>query len=88
MHTTLKWILIGLGIFLVGVYVLLSWMAGGPKDALYMVRYAFPHMRLGNLKVGDQAPDARLMALDGSTRFHIREKTSGRPLVLVFGSFT
>jgi hypothetical protein len=88
MHTTLKWILIGLGIFLVGVYVLLSWMAGGPKDALYMVRYAFPHMRLGNLKVGDQAPDARLMALDGSTRFHIRERTSGRPLVLVFGSFT
>jgi hypothetical protein len=88
MHTTLKWILIGLGIFLVGVYVLLSWMAGGPKDALYMVRYAFPHMRLGNLKVGDQAPDARLMALDGSTRFHIRERTAGRPLVLVFGSFT
>jgi hypothetical protein len=88
MHATLKWILIGLGIFLVGVYVLLSWMAGGPKDALYMVRYAFPHMRLGNLKVGDQAPDARLMALDGSTRFHIRERTSGRPLVLVFGSFT
>ena len=40
------------------------------------------------LKVGDEAPDARLVALDGTTRFHIRERTNGRPLVLVFGSFT
>ena len=53
-----------------------------------MVRYALPHMHRGNLKVGDQAPDARLVALDGSRRFHIRERTAGRPLVLVFGSFT
>jgi hypothetical protein len=88
MPTAVKWILISLGVLLVAVYGLLTWMAGGPKDALYMVRYAFPHMRMGNLKVGDQAPDARLMALDGSTRFHIRERTAGRPLVLVFGSFT
>jgi peroxiredoxin len=53
-----------------------------------MVRYAFPHMHRGTLKVGDEAPDARLIALDGTTNFHIREKTAGRPLVLVFGSFT
>jgi hypothetical protein len=66
----------------------LSYMAGSPKDALYMVRYAFPHMHRGTLKVGDEAPDARLLALDGQTRFHIRERTAGRPLVLVFGSFT
>ena len=66
----------------------LSYMAGSPKDALYMVRYAFPHMHRGTLKVGDDAPDARLLALDGQTRFHIRERTAGRPLVLVFGSFT
>jgi hypothetical protein len=38
--------------------------------------------------VGDDAPDARLLGLDGETRFHIRERTGGRPLVLVFGSFT
>jgi hypothetical protein len=84
----LKWILISVAVLLVALYVLLSIMAGGPKDALYMVRYALPHMHRGNLRVGDQAPDARLVALDGSTRFHIREKTAGRPLVLVFGSFT
>jgi hypothetical protein len=48
-----------------------------------------PHMHRGTLKVGSDAPDARIVALDGSSRFHIRERTGGgRPLVLVFGSFT
>ena len=70
------------------VFIGLSIMAGSPKDAYGMVRYALPHMHRGNLKVGDDAPDARLLALDGSTLFHIRERTAGRPLVLVFGSFT
>ena len=88
MSPALKWTLISLAVLLVAVYVLLSVMAGGPKDALYMVRYALPHMHRGDLKVGDQAPDAKLVGLDGSTRFHIRERTAGRPLVLVFGSFT
>jgi len=88
MPIALKWMLITLAVLFVGVATLFSFMAGSPKDALYMVRYAFPHMRLGKVKVGDQAPDAQLVALDGSTRFHIRERTAGRPLVLVFGSFT
>jgi len=52
------------------------------------MRYALPHMHRGKLKVGDDAPDARLVALDGNEHFHIRERTNGRPLVLVFGSFT
>jgi hypothetical protein len=88
MPAALKWILIALAVLLLALYGLFTWMAGGPKDAFYMVRYAFPHMRPGKLKVGDLAPDAPLVALDGSTRFHIRERTTGRPLVLVFGSFT
>jgi hypothetical protein len=83
-----KYVLVSLLVLVAGVFLLLSIMAGSAKDAFYMVRYALPHMRTGNLKVGDSAPDARLVALDGSTRFHIREKTEGRPLVLVFGSFT
>ena len=53
-----------------------------------MVRYALPHMHRGNLKVGSDAPDARLLALDGTSHFHIRERIAARPLVLVFGSFT
>src|SRR5256885_1722202 len=69
-------------------YIVLSVMAGGPKDALYMIRYALPHMHRGNLKVGDSAPDARLLALSGTDHFHIRERTGAKPLVLIFGSFT
>ncbi len=53
-----------------------------------MVRFALPHMHVGTLKAGDTAPDVRLVALDGKTRFHLHERTSGRPLVLIFGSFT
>lgn len=82
------WIGISLGALVVIAYIVLSVMAGGPKDALYMIRYALPHMHRGNLKVGDSAPDARLIALNGADHFHIRERTGAKPLVLVFGSFT
>ncbi len=70
------------------VFAGLSWMAGSPKDAYGMVRYALPHMHKGALKVGDDAPDARLLALNGQDKFHIRERTGKKPLVLIFGSFT
>ena len=88
MKRFLKWALGVVLVLAVSACGALSYMAGSPKDALYMVRYAFPHMHRGTLKVGDDAPDARLLALDGQTRFHIRERTAGRPLILVFGSFT
>ncbi|HYL62796.1 MAG TPA: hypothetical protein VE077_09250 [Candidatus Methylomirabilis sp.] len=83
-----KWTL---GIFaglVVAAFVALSVLAGSPRDAYGMLRYALPHMRRGTLKAGDDAPDARLVALDGTTRFHIRERTGARPLVLIFGSYT
>ena len=83
-----KWTL---GIFfglLLLAFIGFSIMAGSPKDAYGMVRYALPHMHRGALKVGDDAPDAILVMLDGANRFHIRQRTAGRPLVLVFGSFT
>jgi hypothetical protein len=84
----LKWFAGVLGVLLVAAFAVLSYVAGSPKDAYGMVRYALPHMHRGNLKVGSDAPDARLMALDGTSHFHIRERTGSRPLVLVFGSFT
>ena len=83
-----KWIAGVFGVLLVAAFIGLSFMAGSPKDAYGMVRYALPHMHRGTLKIGSDAPDARIFALDGSTRFHIRERTHDRPLVLVFGSFT
>ena len=88
MKKVFMWIGITLGALALLAFLGLSMMAGGPKDALYMVRYALPHMHRGNLKVGDSAPDARLIALNGSDHFRIRERASGKPLVLVFGSFT
>jgi hypothetical protein len=88
MNPVVKWTVIGLGVLLVGSYIALSVMAGGPKDALLMLRYALPHMHRGRLKVGDDAPDATLVDLDGATRFHLRQRVGARPLVLVFGSFT
>jgi hypothetical protein len=83
-----KWTIgVALALFLVA-FIGLSLIAGSPKDAYGMVRYALPHMHRGKLKVGDDAPDARLLALNGSDHFHIRERTGAKPLVLVFGSFT
>ena len=83
-----KWCICIVLALLLAVFLILSKMAGSPKDVYGMVRYALPHMHRGNLKIGDDAPDALLVALDGSSRFHIRERTGARPLVIVFGSYT
>jgi hypothetical protein len=83
-----KWTIVIAALLLAGAFAGLSYLAGSPRDALYMVRYALPHMHRGNLHVGDEAPDASLVALDGVNRFHIRDRVSARPLVLVFGSYT
>jgi hypothetical protein len=88
MHPILKWSLISVAALLLAAVVGLSIIAGSPKDAIGMVRYALPHMHRGNLQVGSDAPDATLVSLDGATRFHLRERTKSKPLVLVFGSFT
>ena len=66
----------------------LSFMAGSPKDVYGLVRYALPHMHRGKLRVGEDAPDVKLLALDGSSHFHLRERTGAKPLVVIFGSYT
>ena len=88
MKRFLRWFAGVLAVLFLAAFAMLSYMAGSPKDAYGMVRYALPHMHRGNLKVGSDAPDARLVTLDGTSHFHIRERTGSRPLVLVFGSFT
>jgi hypothetical protein len=83
-----KWTLgLVLGLVLIA-FAGLSFMAGSPKDVYGMVRYAFPHMHRGKLRVGEDAPDVRLLALDGSNHFHLRERAGSRPLVVIFGSYT
>jgi hypothetical protein len=82
------WIAAVFGVLLIAAFVGLSLMAGSPKDAYGMVRYALPYMHRGKLKPGDTAPDAPLLALDGKDQFRIRERIGGRPLMVVFGSYT
>ena len=88
MKRLLKWVAGILAVLLLAAFGVLSHMAGSPKDAYAMVRYALPHMHRGTLQIGSDAPDARLVALDGTNHFHMRERIGARPLVLVFGSFT
>ena len=88
MKRLLTWFAGILAVLLLAAFGALCYLAGSPKDAYGMVRYALPHMRRGTLQVGSDAPDARLVALDGINHFHIRERLGRRPLVLVFGSFT
>ena len=88
MNAFVKWGLIGMVAAVVLVFIGLSIMAGSPKDAIQMVRYALPYMHRGDLQVGDGVPNVQLVALDGQSRFAVRERMNGKPLVLVFGSFT
>jgi hypothetical protein len=57
----------------------------GPRDYFGMMRY--DQRKEGELKVGDPAPDVVLTALDGRS-VHLRERIGGKPLVLIFGSYT
>ena len=88
MSPLVKWGLVAVIAVIVLAFIGLSIMAGSPKDAIQMVRFALPYMHRGDLRAGDGLPDVQLVALDGQTRFPLRERAKGRPLVLVFGSFT
>jgi len=82
------WLAAAFGVLLILVFIGLSVMAGSPKDAYGMVRYALPHMHRGKLRPGDTAPDASVLTLDGKERFQIRGRIGGRPLMIIFGSYT
>jgi hypothetical protein len=49
---------------------------------------AMKQRREGSLKVGDRAPDAPVVLPDGTPSTLLASKKDGRPLVLIFGSFT
>lgn len=47
------------------------------------------HARAGNLQVGDAAPDFSLMKFDKSASVRLSSLTTqGKPVVLIFGSYT
>jgi len=81
-----KKILIGLGVLAVVALCGFTYMIGGPRNLIGMLRYDQRHE--GSLKVGDRAPDVGLLDLDGTTPVRLSERLAGKPTVLIFGSFT
>jgi hypothetical protein len=67
----------------VGAFV--AWRIG-PRNIIGMIRY--DQRKEGSLKPGDAAPDVTLVSLDGKTPVRVSEQVGGKPLVLVFGSYT
>lgn len=84
MKTRTKRILLCVGVAaLCGLSGLVA--AIGPRNVIGILRY--DTRREGSLKVGDRAPDVELLSTVGGGE-RLSARFSGRPLVLVFGSFT
>lgn len=81
-----KRILAGAGILAVLVLGAFTYMIGGPRNLVGMLRY--DQRKEGTLKVGDKAPDVTLVSLDGKTPVRLANEFGVKPTVLVFGSFT
>jgi len=82
----LKRILLGLAALVVLAIGGMTYMIGGPRNLIGMLRY--DQRQEGALKIGDRAPDVTLFALDGTTPVKLSSELGGKPTVLVFGSFT
>jgi hypothetical protein len=93
--------LIGLGIWLALSSALFIAMSQPPEVfGTIMARTPLPfmmilpfetlwkHAREGDLDVGETAPDFRLPTLDHKGAVQLSRYRSGRPVVLVFGSYT
>lgn len=80
-----RFVWIGAGLVVLGLAVAALVMIG-PRNLWGMLLY--DQRRDGDLRVGDQAPDVLLTALDGSTRVRLSDRIGERPLVLIFGSYT
>lgn len=81
-----KKILVGVGAVVVFAAAGFTYMVGGPRNLIGMLRY--DQREEGTLRIGDRAPDVTLLALDGATPVRLSDRIGGKPTVLVFGSFT
>jgi hypothetical protein len=76
---------------LLGVAILVIAAAGvvvakiGPRNVIGIIRY--DQRQEGSLRVGDKAPQAMLVSLDGKTSQPLLAR-SEKPTILIFGSFT
>ena len=80
-----KKILLAALVLLAAAAGLIAWKIG-PRNVVGMLRY--DQRKEGILKPGDRAPDVDLVSLDGTTPVRLSESLGGKPLVLVFGSYT
>ena len=81
----LKRLGIAVGVILVGLAAF-ALATIGPRNLIGMMRY--DQRREGDLRVGSPAPETDLVALDGVTPVRLHDHIGGKPLVVVFGSFT
>lgn len=79
-----KKLLLAFGVLVIGAASVMVAKIG-PRNVIGMIRY--DQRRDGDLKVGDRAPAAMLVALDGKTRQPMLSPSS-QPTILIFGSFT
>lgn len=79
-----KILLVAIGLVVAAATVIV--MKIGPSNVIGMIRY--DQRREGDLKVGDLAPAGMLTSLDGRAQVPLLRTNSGRPQILVFGSFT
>jgi len=71
---------------LVAAFLALAAIRIGPRNIIGMIRY--DQRKEGALKPGDAAPDVALVSLDGKTPERLSDRVGGKPLILVFGSYT
>jgi hypothetical protein len=76
-------LILAVAVGILGAFI--AWRIG-PRNIIGMLRY--DQRKEGKLKPGDAAPDVALVALDGKTPVRVFEQVGGKPLVLVFGSYT
>lgn len=87
MRKTLRWVGLAVGFVVVAALAFEGYKLYrmGPRDYFGMMRY--DQREEGELRVGDPAPDVELAALDGRS-VRLRERLGGKPVVLIFGSYT
>jgi len=82
-----------LAVLIVGIGASVYWFVapkddGAPLSEKDKIAYYAAQQRVGDLKVGDKAPDFQLEAADGNSVVQLSSFEGKREVVLIFGSYT
>jgi hypothetical protein len=78
-------VVVGIAVLSGAAYVAHGVSRMGARD--FFGKMLYDQREEGDLKVGDPAPDVVLAGLDGRS-VRLRDRIGGRPVVLIFGSYT